>query len=210
MSGRKYIPLTPAQQGQMVGFGQVPSLNRTQTINTDSWAAQEDGQLTTAQLKTRTTDAWTTMSTSYAAGDRSVPSSMAGLNARDPRTNTYRTYLASGVRGTQVNAAQRPTNGPLFPMHATLDAAVGPGKGHRLDFSCSEMHAVNRMLWDTNPGNNAGVIIEGVMVVKGTPDRVDRGSAGGKATMVPCSSTGPNVLGCMDVLKNLGITSDYI
>jgi hypothetical protein len=192
----------------MIGFGQVSGFAQSPPGNPVFWAKQENGELDLINLKARTADAFTAMINSYAPDDPSVPSAISGLNALDPTTRTFKTYLASSIKYALMNAAtRRPTTGPLARMHPSLHVAVGAENAHRTNFSCAEMHAVNNMLWDTNPaGDNAALRIQGTIVTKGTPDALDRGSGGGKATMLPCLSEGAaDILGCKAVLTNLGV-----
>jgi len=204
MSGKakaKMVPMDPSK----LGFGQIPSFERKQADGTDSWKGQEDGEKDPGALAIRTADAYATMIKSYVADE--APSAISGLNAWNPRTKTWTTYLASVVKKSYIPpGTRRPANGPLSRMHATLNAVVGANV-HRTGFSCAEMNAVNNMLWDVDQtGRDATLQIKGLIVTKGTPDKDDKGPGGGKATMVPCSSTGPGVLGCGDVLQRLGVT----
>ena len=192
----------------MLGFGQVLNLNRNQINNTDSWSSIEDGG-SPDSLKGRTKDAYNQMMLSYrdAQDDTYTPSALTGFYAYNPRTQTSKTYLASVVKNTYVNGAERPANGPLSRMHPTLDEAVGRGNAHRTGFACAEMHALNIMLWDTNPAGERGVKVEGFMVTHGTPDKEDKGAKGGKMTMVPCLSTAAG-MGCGEVLGKVGVEFD--
>jgi hypothetical protein len=208
MSGRRYKPLSAAQAKDMIGFGQVTGFAQSPPGNPVFWATQENGKRDLSELTARTADAFTAMINSYAPGNPSVSSAISGLHALDPTSGTFKIYLASSIKyALPPNAAtRRPTTGPLPRMHPSLHVAVGAENTHRTNFSCAEMHAVNNMLWDTNPaGDNAALQIQGMIVTNGTSNALDRGSGGGKATMLPCLSERADMLGCKAVLTDLGV-----